>query len=202
MTSSTEARRGPIASACGTSNGSLAALRARLARTMRCAMVGSGVRNARPISSVVRPPIKRNVRATRASVGSTGWQAMKMSRSTSSPMASPRAASSASTKSGTTWACSASRSWPISSCLRACRATCRRWSSARFFAVAISQAPGLFGTPSAGQWVSAATSASCASSSARPTSRTSRATAPMTLADSIRQTASMARCVASDEVIS
>ena len=60
----------------------------------------------------------------------------------------------------------------------------------------MSQAPGLSGTPDAGQRSSAATSASCASS-ARPTSRTSRATPAMTLAASIRQTASMARWVAS-----
>ena len=46
--------------------------RVRLARTMRWATVGSGTRNARAISSVVRPPSKRSVSATRASVESTG----------------------------------------------------------------------------------------------------------------------------------
>jgi len=34
------------------------------ALTSRCAMVGSGVRNARAISAVVRPPSRRSVRAT------------------------------------------------------------------------------------------------------------------------------------------
>ena len=34
---------------------------------MRCAIVGSGTRNARAISSVVRPPSRRSVSATRAS---------------------------------------------------------------------------------------------------------------------------------------
>ena len=57
-----------------------------MARTMRCAIVGSGTRNARAISSVVRPPSSRSVSATRASVESTGWQAMKISRSRSSPI--------------------------------------------------------------------------------------------------------------------
>src|SRR5713101_9081012 len=59
----------------------------------------------------------------------------------------------------------------------------------------MSQAPGLSGTPESGQRSSAATRASCASSSARPTSRTIRARPAMILADSIRQTASIARCV-------
>jgi hypothetical protein len=44
----------------------------RFARTMRCATVGSGTRNARAISGVVNPPSSRNVNATRASVESTG----------------------------------------------------------------------------------------------------------------------------------
>ena len=47
---------------------------------MRCATVGSGTRKARAISSVVSPPISRKVSATRASVESTGWQEVKMSR--------------------------------------------------------------------------------------------------------------------------
>src|SRR5256885_11297971 len=66
---------------------------------------------------------------------------------------------------------------------------------ARRFAVVMSQAPGLSGTPDSGQRSSAATSASCARSSARPTSPTMRVSPAMTLADSIRHTASMARWV-------
>jgi hypothetical protein len=62
-------------------------------------------------------------------------------------------------------------------------------------AVVMSQAPGLSGTPDSGHCSSAVTSASCASSSATPTSRTIRVSPAMSRADSIRQTASMARWV-------
>src|SRR3990172_1059159 len=54
----------------------------------------------------------------------------------------------------------------------------------------MSQAPGLSGTPDSGQRSSAATSASCAKSSASPTSPTMRAKLAISRADSIRQTAS------------
>src|SRR5437867_5518259 len=66
---------------------------------------------------------------------------------------------------------------------------------ARCFAVAISQAPGLSGTPDLGHCSSAATRASCARSSARPTSCTIRMRLAMSLGDSILQTASMVRWV-------
>src|SRR6202165_4324369 len=59
----------------------------------------------------------------------------------------------------------------------------------------MSQAPGLSGTPASGHCSSAATRASCARSSARPTSRTIRFSPAMSLGDSILQTASIARCV-------
>ena len=180
------------ASPCGTSKGTRAAVSVRLARTMRWAMVGSGTRNARAISVVVRPPSKRSVSATWASLDSTGWQAVNTSRSRSSPIRSR--SSSASLKSGTTWSPRASASAPSSSCLRRCSACWRSRSRARFLAVAINQAAGLSGMPSRGQCSSAATRASCASSSARPTSRTMRASAPMILAASMRQTASIAAC--------
>src|SRR2546425_13221199 len=58
----------------------------------------------------------------------------------------------------------------------------------------MSQAPGLSGTPDSGHRSSATTRASCASSSARPTSRTIRASPAISLADSIRKTAWIARC--------
>ncbi len=64
---------------------------------------------------------------------------------------------------------------------------------------AISQAPGLSGTPDSGHCSSAATRASCASSSARPTSRTIRASPAISRADSIRQTASITRWVSEAE---
>src|SRR5262245_53804353 len=66
---------------------------------------------------------------------------------------------------------------------------------ARCLAVAISQAAGLSGTPAAGHCSSAATSASWASSSAVPTSRTIRATAAMSRGDSIRHSASIVRWI-------
>jgi hypothetical protein len=59
----------------------------------------------------------------------------------------------------------------------------------------MSHAAGLSGTPSRGHCSNAATSASCASSSATPTSRTMRASAPMIFADSMRQTALMVRWI-------
>src|SRR5947207_11560335 len=60
----------------------------------------------------------------------------------------------------------------------------------------MSHAPGFSGTPDSGHFSSAVTSASCASSSASPTSRTRRASAATSRAHSIRNTASMARWVA------
>src|SRR5439155_24678526 len=58
----------------------------------------------------------------------------------------------------------------------------------------MSQAPGRSGTPSPGHCSSAATRASCASSSAVPISPTARVSPAMSRADSIRQIASIARC--------
>src|SRR5581483_5137466 len=55
-----------------------------------------------------------------------------------------------------------------------------------------SHAPGLFGMPSSGHCSRAATKASCARSSASPTSRTNRASPAMRRGASMRQTASMA----------
>src|SRR5216684_3135241 len=65
MTSMTEARRAARSALRGISNGTRASESVRLARTMRWATVGSGTRKARAISSVVRPPSKRNVRLGR-----------------------------------------------------------------------------------------------------------------------------------------
>src|SRR5713226_8437139 len=67
MTSSTDDRRAASSSPRGTSKGTRASARVLLARTIRWATVGSGTRNARAISSVVRPPSTRSVSATRAS---------------------------------------------------------------------------------------------------------------------------------------
>ena len=175
----------------GTSNGTRASASVRLARTMRWATVGSGTRNARAISSVVRPPSSRSVSATRASVDSTGWQAMKISRSRSSPMSS---SGSSSLDVGPRRPLTGPRPrGASSSCLRSSTVLRRSRSIARCLPVAMSHAPGLSGTPDAGHCSSAATRASWARSSARPTSRTMRARPAMSRADSIRQTASMAR---------
>ena len=71
----------------------------------------------------------------------------------------------------------------------------RRLSIARCLAVAISQAAGFSGMPVSGQRSSAATSASCASSSAWPMSRVTRVSEAISFADSILKTARMARWV-------
>src|SRR4051812_10431406 len=54
------------------------------ARVTRAAMVGSLTRNARAISSVVRPHTRRSVSASWASRASAGWQHVKTSRRRSS----------------------------------------------------------------------------------------------------------------------
>src|ERR1700752_2960246 len=68
----------------------------------------------------------------------------------------------------------------------------------RRLAVAINHAPGLSGMPDSGHCSRAATSASWARSSATATSRTMRVSPAISRADSIRQTASIARWVADD----
>ena len=158
---------------------------------MRWAMVASLERKARAISSVVSPPIRRRVRAARASVDNTGWQAVKIRLRRSSPTSSSIAASMSSIPVSR----SSSRSRPISACLRASIRLRRNPSMARRLAAAISQAPGLFGTPVCGHSDRAITRASCASSSARPTSRTIRARPAISLARSIRNTVSITRWV-------
>src|SRR6267143_1995159 len=172
----------------GTSNVTRASVRVRFARTIRWAMLETGTRNPRAISSVVRPPRTRSVSATRASFERTGWHAMKMRPSRSSPNSS----SIASPDSFPSRPRSASR--PSSSYLRSSVLRRRIRSVARCLAVAISQAPGRSGTPDVGHCSSAATRASCASSSAVPMSPTRRARPAMSRADSIRQIVSTARC--------
>ena len=122
MTSSTDDSRAASSAPRGTSKGTCASASVRLARTMRWAIVGSGTRNARAISSVVRPPSRRSVSATRASVESTGWQAVNTSRSRSSPTSSSSAASRSARP-------SPARSRARGRAPRACaRAACRRRS--------------------------------------------------------------------------
>src|SRR5882762_5576696 len=120
---------------------------------------------------------------------------MNTRRSRSSPISSSFAVS----KFATAISCWVSSSRPSSACLRSRSLFRRKRSMARCLAVAMSQAPGLSGTPDSGHRSRAATRASCASSSARPASRTIRARPAMSLADSILQTASMMRCVSEDD---
>src|ERR1700682_2751770 len=83
----------------------------------------------------------------------------------------------------------------ILSCLRSRIWRRRNCSSARRFAIAISQAPGFSGTPVAGQCSSAANSASCVISSASGTSRSIRDRLVISRGCSIRQTARMVRLI-------
>ena len=192
MTSSTDESRAASSSPRGTSNGTCASASVRFARTMRCAIVGSATRNARAISSVVRPPSRRSVSATRASVDSTGWHAMKTSRSRSSPMSSSidRLRDRGD---GVCLVAIRSRGRARRACVsdRACCGAGGRCRGASRSASATR--PGCPGRRTCGHCSSAATSASCASSSARPTSRTMRASPAMSRADSMRQTASISR---------
>jgi hypothetical protein len=98
--------------------------------------------------------------------------------------------SMAASRSCTANSCWASTSRPSSWCLRSSSALRRNRSIAPCFAVAMSQAPGLSGMPAWGHCSRAATTASCARSSATPTSRTMLA---ISLGHSILQTASISR---------
>ena len=118
-------------------------------------------------------------------------------RSSSSPMASSSRASTISLNSRTAMACCRSASWPSAAWHDSASLAWRSWSSARRLAAVISQAPGRSGTPSSGQCSSAASSTSCAQSSARLRSCVMRAACATTLADSMRQMAAMACLVAS-----
>src|SRR5579859_2261832 len=66
MTSRTEVTRPASSPGAGISNGIFLSARVRLALTIRWAIVGSATRNARAISGVVRPPMRRSVTAARA----------------------------------------------------------------------------------------------------------------------------------------
>jgi hypothetical protein len=82
-----------VGTGCGSSYATPFSASKRLARVMRCATVASGTRKARPISTVVSPPSRRSVSATRPSCDNTGWQATNIKRNRSSPMTSSLASS-------------------------------------------------------------------------------------------------------------
>ena len=152
----------------------------RLARTIRLPMVGSATRNARAISPVVMPPSARSVSATRAGISSAGWQQVKTSRSRSSTIVLSSSMDGSS--------CSASRR--VSSASRSARSATdrlrRRRSIARRRAAVVIHAPGLAGTPSRRQTVTAASNASCTASSASWKSPTCRISVASTIARSSR----------------
>src|SRR5438132_332726 len=72
MTRRTASSRSGNSARSGTSYGMRASRIFAFARTMRCAIVGAGVRNPLAISSVVRPQTSRSVRATWASCDRDG----------------------------------------------------------------------------------------------------------------------------------
>src|SRR5215510_11248134 len=149
------------------------------ARTIRCAMVGTGTRNARAISSVDNPPSVRSVSATCASVASAGWQHVKIRRSLSSGTGASSSAVDSSM-------CRA-----ISACFCTRRVRRRRPSMALCRAVPISQATGLVGRPAAGHCSSAAANASCSASSATSKSPSRRISVARIRPYSVRKISSM-----------
>ena len=163
----------------------------RLARTMRWATVASETRNARAISSVVRPPSRRSVSATRASVERTGWHAVNTRRKRSSPTSSSIAAS----RSGAARSCCGLERTADLLVLPLEPLVAAQQIDRPMLRGGHEPGAGLLGTPDSGHCSSAATRASCASSSATPTSRTIRARPAMSRADSILQTASIARWI-------
>ena len=119
--------------------------------------------------------------------GRSGWQATKMRRSRSS-------SSGSLSMSGAPAVCVPFSSSARPSCayLSANVRSRRKRSIALRLPTAVSQAPGLAGTPSRGHWRNASTSASCASSSARSRSFAIRASVATTRGNSIRKTVSTA----------
>ena len=112
----------------------------RFARTNRCAIVASGTRNERAISSVSRPPRSRSVKAIWTFGANAGWQHVKISRRRSS-------------FTGPTGSGGSSRSWMSAAwAYRSWRDDSRRsLSMARLRAVVVIHAPGFGGNPDSGQ---------------------------------------------------
>ena len=154
------------------------------ARTMRWASVAGFVRNARAISSVVRPQTSRSVSAHRASGASAGWQHVKIRRSRSS-------STSSSSGPGSPRVGASNRS-AIAAIEASNRARRRSASIAWNRPADTSHALGLVGTPSRGQHSSAAAKASCSASSARSKSPRRRISVARMRRESERQTASTA----------
>ena len=152
----------------GAPRGTRASARVRLARTIRCATVDSRTRKARAISPVWSPPNSRSVNAVRASVESTGWQVVN--RSGAGRRRSDRRARR---RDRARWwqarAPGGGRAGRVCARPSGGGAACRRRGAWR---CPSARRPGCPGCPTRGHCSSAATSASWARSSARPTSRT------------------------------
>ena len=142
---------------------------------------------------LVSPPSSRSVSATRASIASTGWQHMKISPSRSSPTCCA-AASSAVGSAEAPSARSVSIACAICSCFFAGSRRGGTGRSRGAWRSPSARRPGSPGRPTAATAPARSTSASCARSSARPTSRTIRVSPAISRGDSIRQTASIVRC--------
>src|SRR6266436_19856 len=183
MTAITAVSRSAIRSGGGTSYGIRASWIFRLARTSRCATVGSGTRKARAISGVASPPRVLSVSATCASRFSAGWQQVKISRSRSSgyfiatssvPSGCPRR--------------DVSTSYKSESCFSMRVFSLRTASISLRCATAVIQAPGFSGVPLLGQVAKADANASCMASSARSKEPESRIKVAMIRPDSSRNT--------------
>ena len=173
-TVSTMSRRSARSAGSGIRSGIPAAPILRLARTIRCATVGSALSVARAICAVVRPHTARRVRASCASGESAGWQHPNSSGSRSSASASPAAIGS--TTSGSASSASLSR-YRFSRRSRS-RALCR--------AAWVSQPPGFGGTPRTRHSRSASSTASATASSASRGCRARRSARRRSAPDSSR----------------
>lgn len=176
----TSSRRGARLSPSGTENGMPAATTLRLVRTSRCAIVGSGTRNARATCAVVRPSTARSVSASRASGDRDGWQQANSIGNRSSGVPPPGSRGAGGSASAACAAAAPASRWR--------RARARSRSTARRCAVVVSHPPGLGGTPRVGQVRSASTSASCTASSATSKSPVRRCRWATTTAASRRTT--------------
>ena len=166
-----------------------------LARTRRCAIVGSGTRNARAISGVCSPATSRSVSATWEAGASAGWQQVKTSRnrSSTSPSSSGSSSVALSVLPGRPrYAACTYLSWRVDSR--------RRRSIARLRAVVKIQPAGDGGTPAVGQVRTAVTNASWTASSATSRSPKRRARVATARPESRRKTSSTARAVAGSSV--
>ena len=159
----------------------LAALIFFFARTRRCAIVGSGTRNARAISGVWRPPRSRSVSATWALCPSAGWQHMKIRPSLSSLHGSLIPPLLVGVD------CGEIERLHLPSWREASR---RNRSIARFLAVVTIQPAGFGGTPVSGQRSDATRNASWTASSATSMSPKRRTRVAIAWPDSSRKTCS------------